>query len=720
MILGALFTLFAVRGLLAMQADGMTADEGVHLWYGERALRSGTFLRVHEMLNSKMPISVLNALPVAIAARLRATPLAARERLLLARLPSLLLAIVLGWLVFRWAQALYGWRSGALALFLYSWCPNVIAHAHLVTTDVATSLGIFAATFACWRYVERPHPARLWLAAGAFGAAQLTKLSALLLAPILVVLWLLRRLPPWRRPSCEATTGTPQNPGISQDAPDGRQHVGRAGVLLPLLCFGLATLVTLNVGFCFEGTGTPLARYTLVSPTLRSLAAVPLLRALPLPLPYAYVQGIDMSSRDASAPSWSYLRGSYHRHGFWNYFLVALLVKVPLSTQLLLALAVWLGCSGRVPWRRGEEFLLVPAVLLLGYFSLLFSLQIGLRYVLPIFPLLLVFISRVAAADPAAAPAPLDLAAQPRGPTIAGWRARWIAVGVLLAWNAASSLSIHPHYLAYFNELAGGPDHGAGWLIDSNLDWGQDSEYVRTVYAARGPVPVRIDPGGPRSGRIAVGLSHLVGLDPQEAARHAWLRNNFQPIANVGHSWAIFDVSEDALRRCCARLPLALGEADLDGDLALQGEPFAGGDGVTILSLAKLNDGMLGANQLADAAQTAPPRPHPVRAWFGIAWRDPHEVGRLVAFPGMLRSGPAARQFLALDYVFQTWDANRWLDIPGTRVSGNQSPRVEQVIKPIRTRGIRLLVERERNDRGEISPQGTFRAACLELAVYPR
>jgi hypothetical protein len=712
MILGALFTLFVVRGLLAMQADGATADEGVHLWYGERALRLGTFLRVHEMLNSKMPISVLNALPVAIAARLRATPLAGRERLLLARLPTLLLATVLGWLVFRWAQALYGWRSGALALFLYSWCPNVIAHAHLVTTDIATSLGMFAATYACWRYVERPQPARLWLAAGAFGAAQLTKVSALLLAPILVVLWLLRWLPLWRRQSCEGTTGIPRRPGT--------------GVLLPLLCFGFATLVTLNAGFWFEGTGTPLARYTLVSPTLRSLAEVPLLRALPVPLPYAYVQGIDMSSRDASAPTWSYLRGRYHRHGFWNYFLVALLVKVPLSTQLLLVLAVWLGCSGRVPWRRGEELLLVPAVLLLGYFSLLFSLQIGLRYILPIFPLLFVFISRVAAtdpaaaADPAAAPTPLDLTAHTRGPTIAGSRARWIAVGVLLAWNAASSLSIHPHYLAYFNELAGGPDHGAGWLIDSNLDWGQDSEYVRNVYAARSPVPVQIDPGGPRSGRIAVGLSHLVGLDPQEAARHAWLRNNFEPIATVGHSWGIFDVSEDALRRCCARLPLALGEADLDGDLALQGEPIAGGNGVTVSSLAKLNDGMLGANQLADAAQTAPPRPHPVRAWFGIIWRDPHDVGRLVAFPGLYRSGPAARQFLALDYVFQTWDANQWLDIPGTRVSGNPSPRVEQVMTPIRTRGIRLLIERERNDRGEISPQGTFRAACLELAVYPR
>ena len=37
-----------------------------------------------------------------------------------------------------------------------------------------------------------------------------------------------------------------------------------------------------------------------------------------------------------------------------------------------------------------------------------------------------------------------------------------------------SSVSIFPHYLAYFNELAGGPKNGYKFLVDSNLDWGQD------------------------------------------------------------------------------------------------------------------------------------------------------------------------------------------------------------------------------------------------------
>ncbi len=767
LLIGALLALFAVRGVLGSRADGTTADERLHLWYGERALREGTFLRVHEMLNSKMPVSALNALPPAIAARAGAAPLSWTGRLRLARLPTLLLGVLLGWLVFHWARALYGWRGGALALFLYTFCPNVIAHSHLVTTDVAISLGMFGATYAFWRYLERPGRGRLWAGAAAFGAAQLAKVTALFLVPSFALLLLLRtlRLRRGRRPAGPLPGPAPVRepaatiPGPAAPVPGpgvplaGAPGPGAPGPEMPrpgaprpgaprlgalLLAYGAAAIVAINVGFWFEGTGTPLSRYALASPAWHALAAVPVLRAVPLPLPYAYLQGVDMTGRDAAAPAWTYLRGRYSRTGFWNYFLVALAVKLPLSTQLLLVLAVALLWSGRVPWREGEGFLLVPSLLLLAFCSLLLSLQLGLRTILPVLPFLFVFVSRAAAHGPAE-PAPPPTAegaprpgVAPAAPALAAgsWfraasrpGARWIAaaVGVLLLWNAVASFSIHPHYLAYFNELAGGPDGGARWLIDANLDWGQDAERVRDVYAAHSPVPVLIDPGGPVSGRIAVGLSHLVGLDPGEAARHAWLRDNFKPIASIGHSWQVFDVSEQALERCCSRLPLALGAADLDSDRALQGEPFGGGDGVTVVAADKLNDGMLGANRLADAARTEPPRPAPVRAWFGVAWRGAtREVGRFVAYPGLVRGGPVKR-FLALDYVFQAWDGSRWRDLPGTRVTGNRSLRIEhRVAPPIRAGAVRLLVERERNDRGEAGPDGTFRAACLELAVFPR
>jgi 4-amino-4-deoxy-L-arabinose transferase-like glycosyltransferase len=682
-----LLLLFALRGLAAMRVDGATADEPLHLAYGERALHSGTFLREDDRLNSKMPVSVLNALPVAIA-RQAAAPreLPWPRVLLLARIPSLLLGLLLGFLVWHWTRELFGARAAALALFLYTFCPNVLAHSHLVTTDIGTTLAMFAATWALWRYLAQPTRGRLVVAAAAFGLAQLTKVTALFLAPIFVLILLVRLVR-------EARKGT--------DGAWRRQAARDVGALLALAA-GL--LVALNAGFLGEGTLTPLkdygARgYAFVSPAFQALAATPGVRAVPVPLPFAYVQGLDMTARDSRAAGWSYLRGRYSQTGFRSYFFWAFLVKVPIATQILLLLAAGLWASGRVRVPGAEEFLLVPVLFLAAYFSLLFRLDIGLRYLLPIFPFLFVFAGRVATG-----------------------RARLgtAAVAALAAWLAVSSAAIHPHYLAYFNEIAGGPRGGSRWLIDSNLDWGQDEAWVREVYAARSPVQVLFDPGSPVAGRVAMGETKLVGLDPAAHERAAWLRDHFRPIAVIGHSWKVFDVTPEALERCCAGLPHTWMVDDLKTDLAPAGQPFGGGDGVRVRFERRINDGMLGANSIVDPARTVPPQPHPVRAWFGVNWATPRTIGRVIAYPGFESRGPRTRRFLALDYVFQVWDGAAWRDLPGTRVTGNPKLRLEHRFPPVRTTGLRLVVERERNEQGEESTTGAFRAACLELAAYER
>ena len=704
----ALLLLFCVRGVLAMRADGTTVDEPLHLAYGQRGLESGTFLR-SGVLNSKMPVSVLNALPLAVDHG-RALPW--QRQLFLARLPSLLLAVVLGWLVWRWARLLFGEWSGILALFLYTFCPNILAHGHLVTTDIATALAMFAATFCLWRYMQAPSAARLIVAAGVFGAAQLTKVSALFLVPMFVVILAARALGEAAAARAAARAG-----GAPGGEPSGwRRRAVRAlgrrvaqGAFLLLIC-AVAAVAVLNVGFWFEDTGTPLGRYAFVSPAFRSLAAVPLVRAVPVPVPYAYLQGLDMVARDSRAGDWSYLRGEYSDHGFRSYFLWAFLVKMPLASQILLAIAAWLAVSGRVRAPGAEWCLLAPVGVLLLYLSVFLDLDIGFRYFLPALPFLFVFASRVAA--PAAGGA-------------VGWMegARWkrLAVASLLAWLAVSSSLIHPHYLAYFNEIAGGADRGGDWLIDSNLDWGQDAETVHRLYALHGARPALIDPSGPIAGRIAVDVSNLVGRDPAGARRHAWLRENFRPVAIVGHSWQIFDVGAGDLARCCASLAPTWTLGDLAHDLALDGEPLGGGDiGCDVRFLERLNDGMLGADEPVDAARTLPPRDRSVRGWFGVRWSAPVTIGRVVAFPGMASRGPLARAALALDYVFQAWDGAAWRDIPGTAVTGNRALRVEHSFAPLRTDRIRLMIERERDERGGADPAAGFRAACLELAAYAR
>jgi hypothetical protein len=708
--------LFAWRELAAMRADGPTLDEAAHLAYGERGLTHGTFVRDGQMLNSKMPVSVLNALPVAAAARWGRPP-DEGTRLWLGRLPTVFLGLALGWLVFRWARELFGFRGGALALFLYTFCPNVLAHSHLVTTDVATALGMFGATYAFWRYRQAPGAGRLAVAAAAFGAAQLTKATALFLVPIFALIVLVeavRQRRPRARPEVPAATAPAAGakgdvagarepvagqPGPVAAATDRRGPVAAAArhrlraALVPAAALAVGAALALNLGFAGEQTLTPLSRYAPVSRPFQALAATPVLKDLPLPLPLPYVAGLDMVAHDAHGGSLSYLHGRFSMHGFWDYYLLGALVKVPLGTLSLLAVAVWLAVTGRVRAPAAEAFLVVPVAFLLAYLSFALELQIGMRYFLPALPFLFVFAAGAGAWRPP------------------GWPAA-VLVGLCVAWTAVSSLSVHPRYIPYFNEIAGGPANGWHWLVDSDLDWGQDTRYMREVYVRRSPVKVWLEPDGPLAGRIAVRLTNLV-------MRYPWLRDHFRPVELVHDSWAVFDLGEDEIERCCPEVPRAWTVPDLAGDLAPAGRPIGGGDGgVGVNFLERLNDGLLGANSIWDAARSTPSTT-PARAWFGIAWDRPQEIGRVVAYPGFLSRGPASRRFLATDYVLQWWDGKRWLDLPGTRVTGNRRLHVEHGFPPVRTTGLRLVVERELNDLGTEATPGVFRAACLELVVYP-
>ena len=123
--------------------------------------------------------------------------------------------------------------------------------------------------------------------------------------------------------------------------------------------------------------------------------------------------------------------------------------------------------------------------------------QIGYRHILPVYPFLI-----VAGACGAAVLC----------------RTRWgsaLCLGGSL-WLVASVGAAYPHYLAYFNEAAGGPAGGWRWLVDSNLDWGQDlkglaAEVRRRVCEGLGWAGLVLDPArnttGP--GRVTTAASTL-------------------------------------------------------------------------------------------------------------------------------------------------------------------------------------------------------------------
>jgi hypothetical protein len=65
-------------------------------------------------------------------------------------------------------------------------------------------------------------------------------------------------------------------------------------------------------------------------------------------------------------------------------------------------------------------------------------------------------------------------------------KAAGVATMALLAWHVVESVTIRPNYLAYFNQLAGGPSQGYKHLADSSLDWGQDLPALKRWLDAQG------------------------------------------------------------------------------------------------------------------------------------------------------------------------------------------------------------------------------------------
>jgi hypothetical protein len=292
-------------------------------------------------------------------------------------------------------------------------------------------------------------------------------------------------------------------------------------------------------------------------------------------------------------------------------------------------------------------------------------------------------------------------------------RRPWAALAAGLALWTASTFWIHPHYLAYFNETVGGPGQGWRWLIDSNLDWGQDHAEVERVAAGRLP-PLIVDPGGPIAGRVAVPASGLAGTSPREAQVYAWLRDHFRPVDSIGYSWLVFDVSPEALAACCRDAPQVLPERRRNA--AWNAWPSGGGEGVEVRFPGRLTDQLLTGRGFSAAALSVPARDHPVRAWFAVEWPDgARPVRRVIAYPSLAGQPPA---FRALDYVLEYRDGERWVEIPGTRVRGNRKARIEHAFPPVVTAGIRLVVETQRNHRGQAARPGKFRAVCRELAAF--
>jgi len=368
------------------------------------------------------------------------------------RLPIMLLALLLGAFIYRWADEMHGPGAALLALTLYTFDPNILAHARLNTNDLGVTLLVFLSGYAVWRWLAQTPTVRSTLLAGFFiGLALGSKYLAAIFVLFYGLLMLIQR----------------------QAGGRGWRRWGRRPGWLALMAASAALTLWAVYGFALN------------TPWIGADTRWPL---------GLYLRGVVNAIGQASAGRASFLLGQ-SANGFWTYFPVAFLVKTPLPTLLLLAGAGWLTLRQRS--FSHEALLLLPC---LGYFMVLVlsSFNLGYRHLLPMLPFLFVYISKTAV-WPGTGP-----------------RFRRALVWLTPAWLIVASLLIWPHYLAYFNEAVGGPRNGYKILVDSNIDWGQDLLGLRQYLAREGIQHVRLSYFGPeRPDYLGIAVEPLPGLPPE-------------------------------------------------------------------------------------------------------------------------------------------------------------------------------------------------------------
>lgn len=364
----------------------------------------------------------------------------------LARLPGVAWSLLGAWLIGRWCRELYGEAAACVGVALWCFDPTVLAFARVVVPDLPSAVAALAAVYAYWRHLRSGSWASAFLAGLLLGIAELTKFTLVILYPVLPLIRLAHR----RGPGTVKGWG-----GLSRDA-----VIVLVSVWVINLGYGFdrSFWAVKDFSFCSRLLGGDAIRATDQSPQVGNRFWGTPLGELIVPVPAEYLRGIDAQRSDFEQGFRSYLGGQWRERGWCYYYLYALAVKEPLGTLALVAwgLALTVRRHPAAAHPADELAVWLPAAAVLVLVSSQTGFNHHMRYVLPAFPFAAVATGKL-------------------GYFLERGRMRTgLLVAAPLAWTILAAISIHPHEMSYFNEAAGGPEHGSRHLLDSNIDWGQD------------------------------------------------------------------------------------------------------------------------------------------------------------------------------------------------------------------------------------------------------
>ena len=367
------------------------------------------------------------------------------------RLLPILITILGGYLVCRWSTRLFGDWPGIVSLCAWCWMPPILAHGSLVTSDLLSAVILVMAASCFWAFLLKPNLVTTVQAGLTLGMAVAAKLTLLSLYPCWATLLIGRALQLQATVSVEGRERPP--------SPIRLAALGIVGLMISVLVIDTFYLFH-EVGSCLAGSQFGLSSLAGNLHGLGAWRATAWLLQVPLPIPLELLRGLDFQVADTERLQSAYLFGQNRLGGWWYWYLMASLIKVPLPSLLLFALALVglpraMRSSDTIFWAGLCIVVTAAEVALVIATTTGTGTNAAFRYLLPSLGLLCVWAGRA-------------------------WNTssrviRSVILG-FLAWLALNAIVSLPDHLGWQNEL------GWAWrwwsgrpaLIGDSLDWGQD------------------------------------------------------------------------------------------------------------------------------------------------------------------------------------------------------------------------------------------------------
>jgi hypothetical protein len=381
--------------------------------------------------------------------------------LMFSRAMITILSLITGMAVYSYSRKLFGTGGGLLSLALYVLCPEILAHAGFATSDMAVAMAFTLALICIWNVLNRITVRTIFYSSLALALLFVSKFSAFIIIPVYLALIFIRLR---NKEHVECIIFSRR---ITNDT-QAKQLLAYSAVLLVNLIF-ILFFIWMCYGFKFSilnapGKADEVTLDKIVEYKLKSSGATgdALLAAKRMKLlPEAYLYGFALVLKGSSARN-SYLNGELSTRGWWYFFIYSFMLKTPLPLLFIFAISLYALFRLRI-LSNDKLYMLLPfLVFILIYFLFAISsrMNIGNRHLLPIYPCIFIICGSS------------YLLLRSKLPAV-------ILTAFLFTWFAVESYKIRPHYLAYFNQLVGGPENGYKHLSDSSLDWGQDLKELR-------------------------------------------------------------------------------------------------------------------------------------------------------------------------------------------------------------------------------------------------